>query len=87
MTSADETYPLLHTGRRHIWLLILVYLLLGVIYSFATPVFEASDEIWHYPVVREIRNSINCLCKHPGKKPIGRRKEASRRSITRWLHC
>lgn len=39
-----------------ILLLLTAYLLLGVLYSFATPVFEASDEIWHYPVVREIRN-------------------------------
>ncbi len=68
MTSADETYPLLHTGRRHIWLLILVYLLLGVIYSFATPVFEASDEIWHYPVVREIRNQHQLPVQTPGEK-------------------
>ncbi len=27
---------------------------MGLVYAFSTPIFEASDEIWHYPVVREI---------------------------------
>lgn len=27
------------------------YLLLGTLYSVTTPVFEASDELWHYPMV------------------------------------
>jgi len=35
-------------------LLLVFYLLLGVGYSLATPIFEASDEIWHYGVVHEL---------------------------------
>ncbi len=34
--------------------LIILYLIVGVIYSFTTPIFEASDELWHYPVVKHI---------------------------------
>lgn len=34
--------------------LVSLFLVLGVIYSLVTPVFEASDEIWHYPVVKHI---------------------------------
>ncbi len=49
-----------------ITVLILAYLMLGVIYSFATPVFEASDEIWHYPVVRQIRNNHQLPVQTPG---------------------
>lgn len=32
--------------------LLAVYLLLATIYSVTTPLFEASDELWHYPVVK-----------------------------------
>ena len=49
-------------------LLVGGYLLLGVLYSFVTPVFEASDEIWHYPVVREIRNHGRLPVQEPGVK-------------------
>jgi len=34
--------------------LVLMFLALGVIYSLVTPIFEASDELSHYPVVRHI---------------------------------
>lgn len=34
--------------------LLVVKAAVGMVYSFATPLFEASDEVWHYPVVREI---------------------------------
>jgi 4-amino-4-deoxy-L-arabinose transferase-like glycosyltransferase len=33
---------------------LILFVLLGVIYSVATPIFEASDERWHYPVVKHI---------------------------------
>jgi 4-amino-4-deoxy-L-arabinose transferase-like glycosyltransferase len=34
--------------------LIALFVILGLIYSIATPIFEASDEIFHYPVVQHI---------------------------------
>ena len=40
--------------KRALALLLLAQIILGIAYSLATPIFEASDEIWHYPVVREI---------------------------------
>ncbi|MCO6452404.1 MAG: glycosyltransferase family 39 protein [Caldilineales bacterium] len=40
--------------KRPLTWLIVVYLALGIVYSFVTPIFEASDEIWHYPFVREL---------------------------------
>ena len=39
---------------RGIVFLLLVFLALAVTYSVATPIFEASDELWHYPVVQYI---------------------------------
>src|SRR3989304_6325113 len=44
------------TWRRHLELTLIIacYLVLGAMYSVATPIFEASDEIWHYPYVKLI---------------------------------
>jgi 4-amino-4-deoxy-L-arabinose transferase-like glycosyltransferase len=33
------------------------YIILAAIYSFATPPFEASDELWHYPMVKYLADS------------------------------
>ncbi len=35
-------------------LLLAANLALGVFYAFTTPIFEASDELWHYPMVRHL---------------------------------
>lgn len=34
--------------------MIVVFISLGVLYNTATPIFEASDERWHYPYVRHL---------------------------------
>ncbi|RUA15271.1 MAG: hypothetical protein DSY55_06680 [Clostridia bacterium] len=67
MTEASrKTLCILFTSQRGILLLLLAYLLLGIIYSFATPVFEASDEMWHYAVVREIVTHHRLPVQRPG---------------------
>lgn len=40
------------TERRWLGLILAVYVLLASLYSIVTPVFEASDELWHYPMVQ-----------------------------------
>ncbi|MFC2030213.1 ArnT family glycosyltransferase [Chloroflexota bacterium] len=40
--------PLLRHG---IWVILALFLVLGLIYGLATPIFEASDELYHYPYV------------------------------------
>lgn len=42
------------TTRRGLAIVLVVQVALGILYAFATPIFEASDELWHYAVVREI---------------------------------
>ena len=39
-----------------LWLLIILtlFLILGIVYAVITPVFEASDELWHYPMIRHL---------------------------------
>ncbi len=36
----------------HIRTILIAFLVLGATYSVVTPIFEASDELWHYPLVQ-----------------------------------
>ena len=42
--------------NKSFWLNLIIgaYLIVGSLYAFVTPVFEASDELWHYPMVRHL---------------------------------
>jgi 4-amino-4-deoxy-L-arabinose transferase-like glycosyltransferase len=40
--------------KRALAVVLVVQIGLGLLYASATPIFEASDELWHYAVVREI---------------------------------
>lgn len=41
-------------ASRWLNLILIIYLCLGVTYALTTPPFEASDELWHYPLVRHL---------------------------------
>lgn len=40
--------------KRWLVLILALFMLLGIFYALTTPVFEASDELWHYPMVRHL---------------------------------
>lgn len=40
--------------RRLLALILALYVALGFTYALVTPAFEASDELWHYPMVRHL---------------------------------
>ncbi|MEZ4516233.1 MAG: glycosyltransferase family 39 protein [Chloroflexota bacterium] len=42
--------------QRLLTLILILFLLLGSVYALVTPVFEASDELWHYPMVQHLAN-------------------------------
>ena len=42
------------TERRWLTLILILFLLLGTVYAVVTPAFEASDELWHYPMIRHL---------------------------------
>jgi hypothetical protein len=42
------------TENRLIALILLAFVILGMVYAILTPVFEASDEFWHYPMVKHL---------------------------------
>ena len=42
------------TEKRLLALILGLFVLLGFTYALTTPVFEASDELWHYPMIRHL---------------------------------
>ncbi len=56
MTIKHETQSLLPPKQeKNLLTLILgMFILLGSCYALVTPVFEASDELWHYPMIRHL---------------------------------
>ena len=40
--------------KRWLRLILLLFVILGAMYALITPVFEASDELWHYPMIRHL---------------------------------
>ena len=51
----------------HRWILI-VFFALGVVYSLVVPPFEASDELWHYPMVKYIADHWALPVQVPGEE-------------------
>jgi hypothetical protein len=46
--------------------IVAIFVLLGFTYSVVTPVFEASDEKWHYPMVKYIADNWSLPVQEPG---------------------
>ena len=58
--------------RRH-WIATIILCLfigLGVLYSTATPVFEASDELNHYPFVQTLAEGNGLPVQRPGQETL-----------------
>jgi len=53
MTRRDKIIASLRDHRLLVILLV-AFLALGVTYSIITPIFEAGDELWHYPFVQHL---------------------------------
>lgn len=43
-------------STRGLLVILTLFVLLGSVYAVTTPIFEASDELWHYPLVRHLAN-------------------------------
>jgi len=54
------------------WIAVItaLFVLLGVIYSLVTPIFEASDELWHYPVVKHLADGRGLPVQQPGVETL-----------------
>ena len=51
-----EVFPLRRATDRAIWAVVLAFVVLAATYSVVTPLFEASDELCHYPYVAHLAN-------------------------------
>lgn len=51
--------------RIGIILILILYLILAFTYSVVTPLFEASDELWHYPMVKYIADHWTLPVQNP----------------------
>jgi hypothetical protein len=62
-----------------LWLgaILVTYCILGITYSVVTPIFEASDEVWHYPVVQHIAAGRGLPVQTPPDRPGLWKQEAS----------
>ncbi|MDH4135560.1 MAG: glycosyltransferase family 39 protein, partial [Anaerolineae bacterium] len=49
-------FALVEIAQQHraITLILIGFIILGTVYSVVTPLFEASDELWHYPFVKHL---------------------------------
>lgn len=53
---------------RHVFIVLALFVALGLVYSVATPIFEASDEVAHYAVIKHIVNTGELPVQQPGVK-------------------
>jgi hypothetical protein len=52
-------------SQRAILILLAAFVVLGAIYAFVTPLFEASDELWHYPMVKTLADGNSLPVQNP----------------------
>lgn len=60
-------HPLSRLGPLFLWLLAVLFVLLGLSYSVLTPVFENSDETLHYPFVKHLADGQGLPVAAPGQ--------------------
>jgi 4-amino-4-deoxy-L-arabinose transferase-like glycosyltransferase len=72
--------------------LLAVFLVLGMVYAIMTPLFEISDELWHYPMVKTLADGQGLPVQDPAR-PGPWRQEGSQPPLyyvlmalaTRWI--
>lgn len=57
-------------SERASYLLVAFFVLLGALYAVTTPIFEAGDEVWHYPVVQWIARGNGLPVQDPAQKQL-----------------
>ena len=57
-------------SERAIYFLVALFVLLGALYSITTPIFEAGDELWHYPYVQWLARGNGLPVQDPTQKQL-----------------
>jgi 4-amino-4-deoxy-L-arabinose transferase-like glycosyltransferase len=63
--------------RAALYAIYAAYVALAILYSVATPIFEASDELWHYPMVKHLADNGLALPVQNPAVPTTWRQEGS----------
>jgi 4-amino-4-deoxy-L-arabinose transferase-like glycosyltransferase len=63
--------------KRSLYAILIAYVVLASIYSSVTPLFEASDELWHYPMVKYLADNSLQLPPQDPTNPGPWRQEGS----------
>jgi 4-amino-4-deoxy-L-arabinose transferase-like glycosyltransferase len=61
----EETIRSMTRTQRGLAVILVAFVILGFIYSLVTPIFEASDEVSHYPVVKYIADGYGLPVQDP----------------------
>ncbi len=54
-----------HNLRQPIYGLLTAFVVLGAVYAIVTPLFEISDELWHYPMVKTLADGNGLPVQNP----------------------
>jgi hypothetical protein len=65
-------------------LLLAVFIILGAVYAIVTPLFEVSDELWHYPMVKTLADGEGLPVQNPSN-PGAWRQEGSQPPLYYFL--
>ncbi|OQY90071.1 MAG: hypothetical protein B6D41_09990 [Chloroflexi bacterium UTCFX4] len=57
-------------SERAIYFLVALFVILGALYSITTPLFEAGDELWHYPYVQWLAHGNGLPVQDPAQKQL-----------------
>lgn len=58
------------SSDRAIYFLVALFVVLGALYSITTPIFEAGDELWHYPYVQWVSRGNGLPVQDPAQKQL-----------------
>src|SRR5687768_9040737 len=64
--------------------LLTAFVALGAVYAVVTPLFEVSDELWHYPMVKTLADGNGLPVQDPAN-PGPWRQEGSQPPLYYWL--
>lgn len=84
MTPSSSRFTFDASRFINIKTILIAFLILGAIYSIVTPIFEASDELWHYPLVQWLSKG-NPLPVQDAKNVGPWKQEASQPPLYYWL--
>jgi hypothetical protein len=74
MGTDPKEFLYVQFSRSWIYALLALYLVLGCVYSVVTPVMEASDELWHYPMVKYLADHRTLPVQEPGVETAWRQE-------------